>query len=227
MSSEGWHVSAKDINHWVETNGRQAQGDLPLLIQKLILASVKPSELYMPVGDGVLNKGWDGKINVEAGEGNAFVPSGYSVWELSTQKDVERKIEDDFNKRTNNSLVIEKETSTFVLVTCRDNIDLEKWLSSKRNDGIWPHKTVRVIIEALDNDNIEKGIEIEHHKQRGATMRHVGDGGTQERAIADSLLNDASKLRISSPRTALLLRKIAESYESVGTINDNQDKLIS
>lgn len=100
---DGWHVSAKDIIHWAENSPRQAQENLPLLIQKLIFSSVKPSHLHLPVGDSILNKGWDGIVDVE--EGNAFVPIGKSVWELSTQEDAENKANNDYEKRTNNPLL--------------------------------------------------------------------------------------------------------------------------
>lgn len=91
-------------------------------------------------------------------------------------------------------------------------------------DDVWPHKAVRKIIEKCESTDIERGMECQHLEQRGATMRALGDGGKQEREIADGLLKDADKLNYSSPRTALLLRKIAENYQDIASSNDNQDK---
>ena len=51
MGSEvsGWFVTANDIRKWTETKKRQSEEILPLLVQKLILASCKPSCERPPV----------------------------------------------------------------------------------------------------------------------------------------------------------------------------------
>jgi hypothetical protein len=41
--STGWHVTAGDIVKWTETDSRQAQETLPLLVKRLVFASVSPS----------------------------------------------------------------------------------------------------------------------------------------------------------------------------------------
>jgi len=71
---EGWWVKAADIEKWVETNSREAKEILPLLLRKLIIVSLNPSDIIIRTGDSILTKGWDGILNVK--HGNAFVPSG-------------------------------------------------------------------------------------------------------------------------------------------------------
>ena len=54
--------------------------------------------LGFPAGSGTSAGDWDGSIR--AITGNAFVPAGLSVWELSVQKSgIEAKADDDYGKR--------------------------------------------------------------------------------------------------------------------------------
>ncbi|MDD2341224.1 MAG: hypothetical protein PHQ15_05175 [Methanosarcina sp.] len=71
----GWFVTANDIKQWTETNKRQAEGLLPELVRRLILASCKPDHLHFPSGDSIAIGGWDGTLEVD--EGNEFVPSAF------------------------------------------------------------------------------------------------------------------------------------------------------
>lgn len=79
-------------------------------------------------------------------------------------------------------------------------------------DGIRPHEFVREIIEQLSNFEIERGYEVRVFNNRGVTMRNPTDGGGQERTLAAKYLEDAEKISDNSPRTAAMLRRIAESY---------------
>ena len=96
--SVGWHVTAKSITKWAEINSRQAQETLPLLIKRLVFASVHPSSIRFPSGDSILEVGWDGILKTDFG--NLYVPIGESAWELSTQKAVGAKANSDYSKRT-------------------------------------------------------------------------------------------------------------------------------
>ena len=84
--SVGWYVTAKSITKWAETDSRQAQETLPLLVKRLVFASVNPSLIHFPSGDSILEAGWDGILKTEVG--SLYVPPGESAWELSTQKAV-------------------------------------------------------------------------------------------------------------------------------------------
>ena len=143
--SEGWHITAHDINLWADRNPRRAQEELPLLVAKLILASVKPTNIRIPSKDAVSLKGWDGIVEVKAG--NPFVPSGLSVWEFGTSKDYKKKANEDYEKRSEDPLEIDKINATFVIVTSRIWEDKKNWEQEKNAEGKW--KQVRVL-DAVD-----------------------------------------------------------------------------
>ena len=96
-----WHITSNEIDKWSSSHTRGAQEKLPLLIKKLIMATVEPKYIHFPSGDSILTGGWDGTLEVS--KGNAFVPEGKSVWEFGTNVNINKKAEDDYTKRTNNS----------------------------------------------------------------------------------------------------------------------------
>ena len=72
-----------EIVHWADMPN--AQGQLPELVRRLIMATVPmPSLLNMPSGSSIWRPGWDGGLVVE--NGNAWVPDGASGWEISCEK---------------------------------------------------------------------------------------------------------------------------------------------
>ena len=148
----GWRVAAADIANWAETSPREAQENLPLLVQKLVFASVNPHSLRIPTGDSVINRGWDGILNVESG--NAYVPNGISAWELSTGKDVQGKAELDYGKRLTNPLGIDKNNSTFVFVTCRKWLNSDSWVVSKKLHRQWAD------VKVLDAENLDSWLKL-------------------------------------------------------------------
>lgn len=79
-------------------------------------------------------------------------------------------------------------------------------------DGIWPHTTVRDMIEYLNNDVIDRHILTEVRNSRGVVTRSPGEGGRQERELAEKYNAMSEKVKVKWPRTASLLRSIAESY---------------
>lgn len=81
------------------------------------------------------------------------------------------------------------------------------------NDGIWPHESVRTVIERIKSEKIDDAIRCGRRNYRGVTTRHPYAGGEQERKLAQAYYNDAGKIQLVSPRTAGMLRAIAKSYE--------------
>jgi hypothetical protein len=81
-------------------------------------------------------------------------------------------------------------------------------------DEAWPHEDLRNLIEELASEEIEEGVRIGLFNSRGVVSRSIGDGGAQERAIADRYHRYARLLTDGWPRTARLIKKIALSYES-------------
>jgi hypothetical protein len=81
------------------------------------------------------------------------------------------------------------------------------------SNGTWPCEAVREILEALPTDQILRGFDCGVANQRGTYSKSITEGGEQERALAKKYAAHADKCRIRWPRTALALRRIAESYE--------------
>lgn len=95
---------------------REFQGLLPLLVKKLILNSCKSIDsIRMPHGDDIWAPRFDGVVHCE--EESIYVPAGDSVWEFGTNKDSLEKVNEDYEKRTHDSLGISKEDACFCFVS--------------------------------------------------------------------------------------------------------------
>lgn len=92
-------------------------------------------------------------------------------------------------------------------------------------DGAWPHEALRELIEELGSEEIEKGIIIGIYNSRGVVSRSIGEGGAQEREISERYLDYARKLSDDWPRTARLMKKIADGYELDARREDKRSEL--
>ena len=79
-------------------------------------------------------------------------------------------------------------------------------------DGNWPHTAVRNLIERLNNDLIDQHIQMGIYNNRGVISRGLADGGAQERGLADRYGKMSEAVKLKWPRTAAILRSIANSY---------------
>jgi hypothetical protein len=79
------------------------------------------------------------------------------------------------------------------------------------SDGVWPISTVRNLIEYLDDDLINRHIEIGIFNSRGVVTRGPG-GGNQERELVAKYSKMADTVKIKWPVTAKVLRMIADNY---------------
>ena len=130
-----------------------ADRELPRLVRSLI-AETEPSAewLNMPAGTGVRRPGVDGVL--KCGLGNRYVPSGLSVWELSTQKkDCGTKARSDYDKRVRQLLSAEQSDMTYVAVMCAE------WakkgvFAQERSQGPGFRS-----VETLDVDDLEAWLE--------------------------------------------------------------------
>lgn len=80
-------------------------------------------------------------------------------------------------------------------------------------DGTWPCKPVRDLLEDLQSEKIEQGVETQVFNNRGVTSRHPEDGGEQERGLANKYRSWADQVRDRWPRSAAILRSLASTYE--------------
>lgn len=82
----------------------------------------------------------------------------------------------------------------------------------KGEDGIWPHETVRDVLEYYQNTDIERGVLTAQYNQRGVTSRGIFDGGAQEKVLAQAFKKDADTIKKKWPRASRLLMIISERY---------------
>ena len=93
------------------------------------------------------------------------------------------------------------------------------------SDGAWPHEAVRDLIESVGSEHLESGLRTGIYNNRGVTTREVGEGGRQERDLVANYREHAAALVDQWPRTARLLREIAETYQSEAGREDLQAEL--
>ncbi|MFV9474157.1 hypothetical protein ACM5Q9_07045 [Advenella sp. RU8] len=142
-------VTATDLVQW--SDKREAQGMLPVLVRRLISATARITAIAMPGGDSVSVPGWDGVIAVE--QGNPWVPTGISYWELGTSKDPASKASSDFEKRQGQISTEEATKATFVFVTPRRWPGKNIWQEKARNRKVWENVLV------WDADDLEAWLE--------------------------------------------------------------------
>lgn len=144
-------IDASDLEQWAPR--RDAQGTLPRLIRLLVLATARDaSRVSFRTGDGVGWPGWDGTVTSAAG--NAFVPSGISAWELSTEGGVKSKADEDYRKRTDDPREIRPAETTFVFANPRRWREKEAWAAARSAEGKWAG------VRAHDADDLEGWLEL-------------------------------------------------------------------
>ncbi|EGV28200.1 hypothetical protein ThidrDRAFT_3966 [Thiorhodococcus drewsii AZ1] len=142
-------VTAKDIDSWAER--REAQGELPRLIRRLAMQAGSITEMTFPAGNSVSRPGWDGQLTSK--EGDAWVPVGRSLWELSVRGDVTTKENEDYVKRTDSTSEETRAASTLVVVTARHWAKKEEWSGHRQAEGKWRN------VLAYDADDLEAWLE--------------------------------------------------------------------
>lgn len=132
-------IDTTDLKNWASS--RDCQGYLPLVIRRLIRATVKDiSWISFPAGDSVIYSGWDGTLNIP--KSTEYLPKGSSVWEIGSNKDIKKKANEDYQKRKENPLNVIPPETTFIFVTPRIWSGKKKWCEEKKTEGFW--KDVRV-----------------------------------------------------------------------------------
>lgn len=86
-------------------------------------------------------------------------------------------------------------------------------------DG-WPRDDVARLIGRLDDDQIDRGLQLRIYNERGVTSRGLADGGDQERDLAAKYRAAARRFSGAEPRVAALLNGLAESYEDEARHHD-------
>jgi hypothetical protein len=92
-------------------------------------------------------------------------------------------------------------------------------------DGVWPHPAVRDLIEDMASVELERGFEIAVYNSRGVVSKALREGGVQERQLADRYAGFAGAIADQWPRTAAMLRRIADGYRAEGHREDQEAEL--
>ena len=123
-------ITAEDIERWGERP--DAPHLLPVLMRRLVHGTVAPEDLRtvdFPSDTGTRYAGVDGRV--ESAVATAFVPSGRSVWELTTEKSSTKKATRDLSKRHAEPGV------TFIHVTTRRWAGAAGWAHDARSGTDW------------------------------------------------------------------------------------------
>ena len=114
--SGGMLCNATDLEAWA--NRREAQGFLPLVIRRLVLATGRGvTRADFRTEEGVSLAGWDGIV--EAGDDSMFVPEGVSGWEMGVGRAWKRAAEGYLKERAEKPEPLMPSETTFVYVTLR------------------------------------------------------------------------------------------------------------
>jgi len=87
-------------------------------------------------------------------------------------------------------------------------------------DGIWPCEEVRKVLEECGTRDIAIGAQIGVYNSRGAHFR--GEGGDQERALAQTYRNWSRTLAFEYPYVSNLLEGIADGYSRQAEREDSE-----
>lgn len=89
-------------------------------------------------------------------------------------------------------------------------------------DGVFPAAAVRDALEDAPDDRLGRGFAIGVYNKRGVTSRGLTEGGEKEYQLARQFHDWATAVSDTHPRTAAILRSIADSYMDEGRRNDEE-----
>jgi hypothetical protein len=89
-------------------------------------------------------------------------------------------------------------------------------------DGTWPTRPVRDLIERVASSELEDGFQTEIFNKRGTTSRGLTEGGAQERVLVEDYNDKAARIRDGWPRAAAVLASLAKGYEREARRHDEE-----
>jgi hypothetical protein len=95
----------------------------------------------------------------------------------------------------------------------------------KDPDGSWPAGPVRDAIEETHSEELDQGFIMGVCMSRGGWTKAIAEGGGQERELVELYRGYATMLREQWPRTAAVLRAIAQHYSSEARRSDIEAEL--
>lgn len=95
-----------------------------------------------------------------------------------------------------------------------------------QDTGTWPPEAVRDLLEEHGSEAMLRGFSTGAYNRRGVTTRGLTDGGRQEYELAKRYRSWAEEIKISAPKTARVLRALADGYDAEGRQNDEEAQRI-
>lgn len=92
------------------------------------------------------------------------------------------------------------------------------------SDGLWPVEPVRDLIEDLESPDFERGLSTGKFTSRGLVSGSPDGGGVQERGLAAQFRAWAGQVADGWPRTAAVLRQLADHYDEWAQRVDNRSE---
>lgn len=156
-------ITSQIFSNLFKDNKRKGQEVFPELIKRLIIATVNNNAgIRFPSGDSIWTPGFDGIIT-NITNVSCYVPIGNSLWEMGTNIGYMRKINDDYQKRTQEGVSFDKSEYSFMLCTPyiwsgTGDKSLLNWESEKNNLSAW--KNVKIIDGEIITDWLNKNVEV-------------------------------------------------------------------
>jgi len=88
------------------------------------------------------------------------------------------------------------------------------------DEGGWPCRVIRDVIESTESEALESGFCQEVHNSRGVTVRDPTEGGEQERVLVEQYRHYADLAATKWPRTSAMLRGVAHTFEQEARNHD-------
>jgi hypothetical protein len=95
------------------------------------------------------------------------------------------------------------------------------------DDGHWPHRTVRSVIERHGTQEMLRAMETGHFNNRGVQTLSPTDWGAAERALAATFDASGRALVARWPKTARLLRHMARQYRATAEKHEERRRLMN
>ena len=93
------------------------------------------------------------------------------------------------------------------------------------DDNAWPHRVLRDVLEEVADPEIERGLVIGVFNSRGIVQKTLREGGQQERDLVARYTADAATVKDQWPRTAAVLRGVADGYGREAKREDEEVKM--
>jgi len=121
-------ISANELNQWADREDSKTA--FPELVRRLLAQTPGITSLDMRAHEGTSAPGWDGSA---ASIGSAYLPAGELRFELGTNKQVKRKADSDYVKRTQ-ELGDEARQYVYIFATPRNWPKGQQWADEHRKE---------------------------------------------------------------------------------------------